>query len=74
MTVLKNVRLFYTLTQGCSIFQPLWSTFVEKFIAGHNRCRNLNLVLNFNVLFLLLWKYGMPVYFYFLFNLYIYPP
>ena len=51
MTVSKNVRLFYTLTQGARSFNHYGPTFVEKFIAGRNRCSNLNLVLNFNVLF-----------------------
>ena len=51
MTVLENVRLFYTLTQDARSFNHHGPTFVKKFIAGRNRCRNLNLVLNFNVLF-----------------------
>ena len=32
-------------------FNHYGSIFVEKFIAGRNRCRKLNLILNFNVLF-----------------------
>ena len=52
MTVSENVRLFYTLKQGFArSFNHYGPTFVKKFIAGRNRCRNLNLVLNFNVLF-----------------------
>ena len=40
MLVLKNVSLFYSLTQECSTFYPSWVNFLEKFIAGCNRRRN----------------------------------
>ena len=50
MSVLKNVRLFYTyFDPGMPNFLPFISqNFVEKFIAGRNRRRNQSIFFDFS--------------------------